>query len=175
MSELISFHSDVKNSLEQARRKARSALHSAMAEAYGLMGRRIVEEEQGKSRAKYGKGILKNLAKALSATFDKSFSDAHFRNFRKFHLTYPVQEILYTTCRELSWSHPRLMTRVDSAKAFRAHCQQAHLCSPIWDTVRPKLSWNHDRLLIQLHHEQARACDLNEAAEPHRGRADCRN
>lgn len=52
MSELTSFHADIKVILEQARSQARSAVNSAMVEAYWLIGQRIVQEEQrGSSRA----------------------------------------------------------------------------------------------------------------------------
>lgn len=67
-NELSSFYAEIKGILQQARSRAQTAVNSAMVEAYWLIGRRIVEEEQqGEARAKYGKGILKNLATALSA------------------------------------------------------------------------------------------------------------
>lgn len=46
MSELTTFHRDIKNILEQARGKARTAVNATMVKAYWLMGQRIVEEEQ---------------------------------------------------------------------------------------------------------------------------------
>ena len=78
MSALTPFHIDIKNILEQARSKARSAVNAAMVEAYWLIGRRIVEEEQqGDSRAIYGQRLLESLAKELSTTFGKGFSYAN--------------------------------------------------------------------------------------------------
>ena len=118
MSVLGSFYGDVKSILEQARTKARSAVHSAMVEAYWLIGQRIVvEEQQGNSRAVYGERLLENLSKELSSTFGKGFSYANLRNFRQFYLTYPDAEICYTLCSKLSWSHNRLIMRVEDPKA----------------------------------------------------------
>ncbi len=118
MSALTTFHADVKNILEQARGKARSAVNAAMVEAYWLIGRRIVEEEQrGQHKAEYGARLLENLSKALTSDFGKGFSYANLRNFRQFYLTYPDQEICYTVCSKLSWSHNRLIMRVDDPKA----------------------------------------------------------
>ena len=118
MSVLTTFHSDIKNILEQARSKARSAVNAAMVEAYWLIGRRIVEEEQlGQHKAEYGAHLLENLSKALSESFGKGFSYANLRNFRQFYLTYPDQTICYTVCSKLSWSHNRLIMRVDDPKA----------------------------------------------------------
>lgn len=118
MSELSAFHADIKKILEQARGKAQSAVNAAMVEAYWLIGRRIVEEEQrGQHKAEYGSRLLENLSKALTSDFGKGFSYANLRNFRQFYLTYPDQEICYTVCSKLSWSHNRLIMRVDDPKA----------------------------------------------------------
>lgn len=118
MSALGTFHTDIKAILEQARGKARSAVNAAMVEAYWLIGRRIVEEEQrGQHKAEYGSRLLENLSKALTSDFGRGFSYANLRNFRQFYLTYPDQEICYTVCSKLSWSHNRLIMRVDDPKA----------------------------------------------------------
>lgn len=118
MSALTTFHADIKGILEQARGKARSAVNATMVEAYWLIGRRIVEEEQrGQHKAEYGSRLLENLSKALASDFGKGFSYANLRNFRQFYLTYPDQEICYTVCSKLSWSHNRLIMRVDDPKA----------------------------------------------------------
>jgi len=115
---LTPFHADIKNILEQARSKARSAVNAAMVEAYWLIGQRIVEEEQrGQHKAEYGARLLENLSKALSESFGKGFSYANLRNFRQFYLTYPDHAICYTVCSKLSWSHNRLIMRVDDPKA----------------------------------------------------------
>jgi F0F1-type ATP synthase membrane subunit b/b' len=46
---------DIKQIIISARDKAYTAVNSAMVEAYWLIGKRIVEEEQqGKNRAEYG-------------------------------------------------------------------------------------------------------------------------
>ena len=118
MSALSTFQADIKVILEQARGKARSAVNSAMVEAYWLIGQRIVHEEQhGKSRATYGERLLADLSRALSASLGKGFSYANLRNFRQFYLTYPDWEICYTACSKLSWSHNRLIMREDDPKA----------------------------------------------------------
>jgi predicted nuclease of restriction endonuclease-like (RecB) superfamily len=126
MNELTSFHHDIKNILAQARGKARAAVNSAMVEAYWLIGRRIVEEEQqGENRAEYGKRLIEDLSTALTADFGRGFSYANLYNCRQFYLKFPEQEILYTLCRELSWSHLRLIMRVDSSQAIKYYCQEA--------------------------------------------------
>ena len=54
---------DIKQIIEQARKQAYASINTLMIQSNWLVGRRIVEEEQGgASRAEYGKALLKNLA-----------------------------------------------------------------------------------------------------------------
>lgn len=125
MNALTSFHSDIKNILEQARHKARSAVNAAMVEAYWLIGRRIVEEEQhGQHKAQYGKRLIEDLSAALTSDFGKGFSYANLYNCRLFYQKFPNQEILYTLCRELGWSHLRLIMRLESPEAIEYYCKE---------------------------------------------------
>lgn len=97
-----------------------------MVEAYWLIGQRIVEEEQrGRHKAQYGKRLIEDLSTALTTDFGKGFSYANLYNCRQFYLTFPEQEILYAACRELSWSHLRLIMRVDSPQAIDYYCREA--------------------------------------------------
>ena len=125
MNALTSFHSDIKNILEQARHKARSAVNAAMVEAYWLIGQRIVEEEQrGQHKAQYGKRLIEDLSTALTNDFGKGFSYANLYNCRLFYQKFPDQNILYTLCRELSWSHLRLIMRLESPEAIEYYCKE---------------------------------------------------
>jgi len=147
--ELSPFHDDIKKILQQARSKAQTAVNSAMVEAYWLMGKRIVEEEQqGDSKAKYGKRILENLSIELSNEFGKGFSYANLRNFRQFYLTYPNQEICYTVCSKLSWSHNRLIMRVKNELARQYYLQEvAHENWTVRQLERNIKSHSYQRLL----------------------------
>ena len=126
VTELTNFYTEVKLILQQARIKAQTAVNSAMIEAYWLIGRRIVEEEQqGEKKAKYGERLLENLSKELSNEFGRGFSYANLRNFRQFYLTYPVQEICYTLCSKLSWSHNRLIMRIENNNEREYYLKEA--------------------------------------------------
>lgn len=126
MNDLTAFHADIKNILDQARGKTRSAVNAAMVEAYWLIGQRIVEEEQqGQFKAGYGKRLIEDLSKALTTDFGKGFSYANLYNCRQFYQTFPDQENLYTLCRELSWSHLRLIMRAETPKAIEYYCNEA--------------------------------------------------
>jgi len=109
------FYSDIRQILQSARNKAYAAVNTAMVEAYWSIGKRIVEEEQhGKERAGYGQELIKNLSIELNAEFGKGFSVANLKNFRQFYLVFTQDEKGYTLCSQLSWSHNRLIMRIDN-------------------------------------------------------------
>ncbi|MEW5746462.1 MAG: PDDEXK nuclease domain-containing protein [Nitrospirota bacterium] len=109
---------DIFDIIRKARQKAYASVNFAMVEAYWLIGKRIVKEEQhGALRAEYGKGLILDLSKQLSKEFGKGFSVANLKNFRQFYLSFPDFEKSYTACSQLSWSHLRLIMRVDNEKA----------------------------------------------------------
>lgn len=122
----LTYISEIRNILAQARMKAYQSVNSAMVEAYWHIGKRIVEEEQnGKERAEYGEALLKNLSVALTKEFGKGFSSSNLRNFRQFYLTYSDPEICYTLCNKLTWSHNRLIMRIDSNAARNYYLKEA--------------------------------------------------
>lgn len=121
-----SYIDDIRRILADARKNAYSAINAAMVEAYWQIGKRIVEQEQnGENRAAYGQAILKELSKALTAEFGKGFSYSSMYNFRQFYLTYPDPEIFYTVCRNLTWSHNRLIMRVEDSSARTYYLKEA--------------------------------------------------
>lgn len=117
---------DVRAILRDARGRAYAAANTAMVEAYWRIGQRIVEAEQGgAARAEYGSQLLRHLARALGDEFGKGMSVANLRNFRQFYLTFPDAGKRYALRSELSWTHWRLVMRVDSPQARDYYIEQA--------------------------------------------------
>ena len=100
----------IRNSVITAQSKIYTAVNSAMVEAYWEIGEQIYIACGENDRAEYGKGLLKYLSERLTAEFGKGFTIANLRNMRQFYLTYPKR---YTLCSELSWSHYRILMRID--------------------------------------------------------------
>jgi len=120
------FIAQIKEIIFAARQKAYKAVNSAMVEAYWLMGKRIVEEEQqGHERAAYGEEILRKLSIELTKEFGKGFSTRNLWDFRKFFLLFPDTEIVHTLCAQLSWSHIRLIMRVENRNAQKYYLHEA--------------------------------------------------
>jgi predicted nuclease of restriction endonuclease-like (RecB) superfamily len=120
--------------IRQARGQAFRSVNSAMVRAYWLIGREIIEEEQrGQARADYGTQLIAQLAVRLTADFGRGFTATNLRYMRLFYLAYP--ELLATEIHHaprdesartgqlnpnLSWTHYRVLTKVESphARAF---------------------------------------------------------
>ena len=107
--------------LADARQKTYRAINFAMVNAYWCVGKRIVEEEQaGKKRAQYGVYLIKNLSDRLTQEFGQGFTEQNIRNFRQFYLMFPQggdAKIRYALRSELSWTHYRLIMRIDNTQA----------------------------------------------------------
>ena len=124
--EKSSFVADIMMIVANARQKAYSAVNSAMVEAYWLIGKRIVEYEQsGQGRAAYGEEILKTLSVELTREFGKGFGTRNLWDFRKFYQTFGEYEIMHTLCAQLSWSHVRLIMRVENKDAQKYYFKEA--------------------------------------------------
>jgi len=83
--------------------------------AYWHVGKEIVEEEQkGEKRAEYGKKLLETLSQKLSDDFSKGFDATNLWNMRKFYQTYPILDAVR---RELSWTHYRILMRIEKPEA----------------------------------------------------------
>ncbi|TXG98440.1 MAG: DUF1016 domain-containing protein [Rhodocyclaceae bacterium] len=116
--------------IQQGRQQALRAVDMVQVQTCWQVGRHIVEYEQGgQARAEYGARLLPQLAEALTQEFGKGFDERNLRNMRLFFQTFPNWDALRS---ELSWTHYRLLLRVDDAKA--RHWYMAEAVSQNWST-----------------------------------------
>ena len=98
-----------------ARSRALRAVNTEMVACYWQIGRLIVEEEQqGGRRAEYGKQLIRDLSQRLSKEFGKGFDRTNLQHMRAFYLGYSNCDALR---RELSWTHYRLLLRLEKPEA----------------------------------------------------------
>ena len=108
------FYEQIKDILQKARDTAYKQVNFIMVEAYWNIGKQIVNQEQnGDDRAKYGKYIIKELSLRLTEDFGKGYSVTSLKLMRKFYMTFPIG---HTLCDQLSWSHYKLIMRVENKK-----------------------------------------------------------
>ena len=115
--------SEIKEIIIQSRQRVFRMANSALLETYWQIGKIIVEDEQrGKERADYGKSVLKNLANQLTLEFGKGFDDSNLRNMRSFYKTFPIRDALR---HELSWTHYRLLSRLNSEEKSQYYLNES--------------------------------------------------
>jgi predicted nuclease of restriction endonuclease-like (RecB) superfamily len=109
--------------IRDARGRALRAVDAIQVRTCWEIGRHIVEFEQGgAARAEYGKRLLPNLAESLTAEFGRGFDATNLRHMRGFFLAFPICDALR---RELSWTHYRLLLRVDNTEARQWYVNEA--------------------------------------------------
>ena len=108
-------YDSIRQVLESARNNTYRAVNFAMVQAYWQIGRLIAEDEQnGEHRAEYGKKVLAELAERLTRDFGKGFDARELRKMRQFYFSFPKWDALRP---ELSWTHYRLLLRVENPEA----------------------------------------------------------
>jgi len=148
MEKANSLYAEIRVVLEKARSSAYRAINLAMVQAYWQIGYLIVEHEQeGKERAEYGKALLKELSGRLSSEFGKGFDVTNLRKMRQFYLLFSKRDAVrlksdktnrdavrpdsmeigkpHSLRGELSWTHYRLLLRVENDKAREWYMNEA--------------------------------------------------
>lgn len=94
---------DIGMLLEQGRIQAYKSLNSILTNSYWSIGKKIIEFEQdGKTRAEYGKKLLSYLSQDLKQAYGKGFSRSNLQYMRLFYICYPD---LPDASGKLTWSH----------------------------------------------------------------------
>lgn len=105
---------DIRQMIEAAKSQVSATVNSAMTLMYWHIGDRVNREILGGERAAYGKQIVAQLAKNLQTEYGKgSFSEKHLRQMMRFAEVFPNVKIVYTVCRQLTWSHIRMLVPMD--------------------------------------------------------------
>lgn len=116
-------YQQIREVLIQARARALRAVNFEMVTCYWQIGRLIVEDQQqGEERAEYGKRLIQDLSNKLTKEFGRGFDRTNLQHMRVFYQAYPNRDALR---RELSWTHYRLLLRVEKADArafYEAEC-----------------------------------------------------
>lgn len=110
-----STYRSIREILEKARSVVYRSINFVMVQAYWHIGKVIVEEEQnGKEKAEYGKALIKELSEKLTKEYGRGFNERNLWHIRSFYLTFPKVNALRS---ELSWTHYRLLLRVENDDA----------------------------------------------------------
>jgi len=121
--EVHGLYEQVRAILDEAQGRAARSINTEMVRAYWLIGQAIVMHEQkGKARAGYGQRLIELLAERLAEEFGKGFQARNLWWMRDFFLKFAKMNALRS---ELSWTHYRLLLRVENPDARAFYEQEA--------------------------------------------------
>ena len=104
---------DVRSLIEASRQRVATTVNTELALLYWQIGTRIRQDVLRDERAEYGKQVVEGLAARLTEEFGPGFTKANIRHMLRFAEAFPEREIVYTLCRQLSWSHFRVLVYLD--------------------------------------------------------------
>ncbi|MCD8537096.1 MAG: PDDEXK nuclease domain-containing protein [Burkholderiaceae bacterium] len=146
-----SVHREIITLVENARQTAARSVNSIMTATYWLIGRRIIELEQGgKARAQYGETLLLRLAKDLSGKFGPGFSRRNLQQMRLFYFAWPIERIWQTVSAkfETARDNPLTVTKISEAVSNSATISVLSQAFP--------LPWSAYVRLLSVKNESAR-------------------
>lgn len=155
---------DIRQMIETTKSQVAVTVNSAMTLMYWHIGDHINREILGGERAAYGKQIVVQLAQTLQSEYGKgSFSEKHLRQMMRFAEVFPDEKIVYTVCRQLTWSHIRLLVSMEEKLQREFYASMA--ADQRWSvrTLKAKIdSMLYERTAIAKQPEEVILHDLEE-------------
>lgn len=150
---------DLRSIVSKARSKAFAAVNYSLVERNWRIGQRIVEQEQnGASRAEYGKHVIEVASAALTKEFGKGFSETNIMNFKKFYLKFKELTIPQTVSEEFKKQKQQTLSDELSSHFQKGQTQSAQ-------SELRLLPWSHYERLIRVEDKKAREWYAKEAFE----------
>ena len=150
---------DLRSIVSKARSKAFAAVNYSLVERNWRIGQRIVEQEQnGASRAEYGKHVIEIASAALTEEFGKGFSKTNIMNFKKFYLKFKELTIPQTLSEEFKKQKHQTLSDESSLLPQKGQTQSALFELRL-------LPWSHYERLIRVEDKKAREWYAKEAFE----------
>lgn len=150
---------DLRSIVSKARSKAFAAVNYSLVERNWRIGQRIVEEEQnGASRAEYGKHVIEVASAALTKEFGKGFSETNIMNFKKFYLKFKELTIPQTLSEEFKKQKHQTLSDESSLLPQKGQTPPAQFELRF-------LPWSHYERLIRVEDKKAREWYAKEAFE----------
>lgn len=148
---------DLRSIVSKARSKAFAVVNYSLVERNWRIGQRIVEQEQnGASRAEYGKHVIEIASAALTEEFGKGFSETNIMNFKKFYLKFKELTIPQTLSEEFKKQKHQTLSDEFSLLPQKGQTQSAQFELRL-------LPWSHYERLIRVEDKKAREWYAKEA------------
>ena len=136
--------------IEQSRQQVAMAINVAEVYTKYEIGHHIIEnEQQGKARAGYGKGVLKELSARLTERFGSGWSVETLDRCRKFYSVYSSRKISSTPQTKLPDKNSATPQR--NSSTMQTNSVLSHDAIPSFS-----LSWNHYQVLMRIQNPDER-------------------
>ncbi|MCL2183712.1 MAG: DUF1016 N-terminal domain-containing protein [Chitinispirillia bacterium] len=133
-----------------------------MSASYWEVGRQISEAVG--DRAEYGKQFLRFLSERLTEEFGKGFDVRNLRHMRQFYRTFPIRN---TLCAELTWSHYRLLMKIEEPDRRDFYLKECTGCAwTVRQLERQIYSFHYERLLATQKERRAETAGEIRGNEP---------
>lgn len=134
--------------IEEARRRASTAINLSEVYAKFNVGRYIVEDEQGgNERAAYGKQVLEQLSKKIEERFGEGWSVDTLKRCRKFYSIYSTPAIGATVLHQLE----------STTECANSGNTVAQIPEQVAEPHKFVLSWSHYLILMRIKDANARS------------------
>ena len=124
--------SDVCGIIDNARKHIAVHVNSEICLTKWYVGKRIKEDVLYNQRAEYGKQVVKNLARKLTAKYGNGWSDRTLVHCIRAAYTFSEEEIVYAVRKQFTWTHLRSLMFVEDPlkrQFYMEMCRIEH-----WDT-----------------------------------------
>ncbi|MCD4772585.1 MAG: PDDEXK nuclease domain-containing protein [Bacteroidales bacterium] len=142
-----------------ARKQVATTANLTMVHSYFEIGRMIVEDEQeGETRAEYGKKVLQELSVKLNINFGRGFSYRNMRNMRQFYLVYSrVNAIWQTPSAKFKNEDNTIRQTPSSELQITDNQNKAIRQMPSAKSKNFTLSWSHYLVLMRIENPDERS------------------
>lgn len=96
---------ELRSLIDQARERVAQAVDSGLVLLYWHIGDRVRREILNQKRAQYGEQIVATLSRQLVRDYGSGFDEKNLHRMIQFAERFPVEEIVVTLSRQLTWSH----------------------------------------------------------------------
>jgi predicted nuclease of restriction endonuclease-like (RecB) superfamily len=115
-------YQNIRTAILHAKQRINTIVNHTIVETYWQIGKHIVEEEQnGEDRAVYGKALIENLAEKLKEEFGSGYDRSNLLRMKNFYRLFPIRDAVR---HELSWTHYRLLLRIENENARAFYIQE---------------------------------------------------
>ena len=113
---------EVKSLIEESKHKIVSYVNTTLLFTYWNIGKKIIEYQGGKEKAKYGDKFIERLSKELTNEYGKGFDVRKLNRMKLFYLVFPIWE---TVSPKLGWSHYILIIPLNDSKKRTYYINEA--------------------------------------------------